>query len=41
MMRGTGSIDAQDCIETMNGIVLQFFDYYLKGMGELQIRECY
>lgn len=38
---GTGSIDAQDCIETMNGIVLQFFDYYLKGMGELQIRECY
>ena len=38
---GTGSIDAQDCIETMNGIVLQFFDYYLKGMGELQIRERY
>ena len=38
---GTGSIDAKKCIETMNGIILQFFDHYLKDAGELQILEKY
>ena len=40
-MLGTGNIDARKCIETMNEITLQFFDHYLKGTGELQIREEY
>lgn len=40
-MLGTGSIDAKSCIEQMNGMVCNFFDYYLKGTGELQIEECY
>lgn len=38
---GTGSVDAQECIETMNGIILNFFDYYLKGQGELSIAPKY
>lgn len=37
----TGSIDAKECVETMNGIILQFVDHYLRGTGELQIQECY
>lgn len=38
---GMGSIDAKECIKTMNGIVLQFFDHYLKGQGEFYVLECY
>lgn len=38
---GTGSVDAKGCVETMNGVVLQFFDHYLKGVGELQIMDAY
>ena len=38
---GMGSIDAKECIQTTNGIVLQFFDHYLKGQGEFAIRESY
>ena len=38
---GTGSIDAKECVVTMNGVILQFFDHYLKGTGELQIQEAY
>ena len=38
---GMGSIDAKECITTMNGIVLQFFDHYLKGQGEFHISEYY
>ena len=38
---GKGSIDSKECIETTNGIVLQFFNHYLKGQGDFQIKECY
>lgn len=38
---GTGNVDARECIETMNSIILQFFDYYLKGQGELSIAPKY
>lgn len=30
-MLGTGSIDARGCIETSNGVILRFFDKYLKS----------
>lgn len=32
---GTGNIDSQYCIETMNGVVLNYFNYYLKGSEKL------
>ena len=38
---GLGNVDARECIETMNSIILQFFDYYLKGQGELSIAPKY
>lgn len=38
---GTGTIDETECIKTMNEIVLQYFNYYLKGEGEININECY
>lgn len=38
---GTGTIDETECVIMMNEMVLQYFDYYLKGKGELNIRECY
>lgn len=31
---GTGKRDARECIETMNGIILEYYDYYLKQEGE-------
>lgn len=37
----TGTIDETECILKMNEIILQYFDYYLKGEGELSIRESY
>lgn len=38
---GTGSVDETECIETMNEIILEFFDCYLKGEGEANIKESY
>lgn len=38
---GTGEIDSRYCIETMNQIVLSYFNHYLKGIGELNIRSEY
>lgn len=38
---GTGTIDETECIKTMNEIVLQYFDYYLKDKGEININKCY
>ena len=38
---GTGTVDETECIETMNDVILIYFDYYLKGQGELNIKECY
>lgn len=38
---GIGTIDETECVKTMNEIILQYFDYYLKGEGEININECY
>lgn len=38
---GMGSIDPRECIETMNAIVFDFMNYYLKGEGSLSIKEYY
>ncbi len=38
---GTGSIDSESCVRQMNQIVLQFYDCYLKGEGELALQERY
>lgn len=38
---GTGEVDARYCIETMNQIILDYFDYYLKGGKELKLQSEY
>lgn len=38
---GTGTADETECIWTMNAIILQYFDFYLKNRGELVIKESY
>lgn len=38
---GTGSVDEEECIKTMNEIILDFYNGYLKGEGEVTIRESY
>lgn len=38
---GTGSVDETECIRTMNAVILQYFDFYLKSKGELAIQESY
>ncbi|MGI1659387.1 MAG: alpha/beta hydrolase family protein [Desulfitobacterium sp.] len=38
---GTGDIDSRYCLETMNEVVLNYFDYYLKDLGELKIQAVY
>lgn len=38
---GTGSVDARECIENMNSMVLEFFNYYLKDSGHLDIPDEY
>lgn len=38
---GTGSVDETECIRTMNEIILQYFNAYLKGEGEVIINESY
>lgn len=38
---GTGEIDSRYCIETTNHIILSYFDYYLKGIGDLSIQSEY
>ncbi len=32
-MLGVGEVDAKECIDNVNEVVLTFFDYYLKGEG--------
>ena len=34
---GVGSVDARECMENVNEVVLTFFDYYLKGEGSLDV----
>ena len=38
---GTGNIDRLYCIETMNSVILEYFDYYLKDGKELNILKEY
>lgn len=39
-MLGTGTVDASECMMTVNRITLEFFDKYLKGEGEFIVSEC-
>lgn len=38
---GIGEIDRRYCIETMNQVLLSYFDYYLKGIGNLDLGSTY
>lgn len=38
---GVGKVDAKECIENVNQMVLTFFDYYLKNEGELDLKNEY
>ncbi|MBP3611271.1 MAG: hypothetical protein J6J42_13165 [Lachnospiraceae bacterium] len=38
---GTGEVDARECIITMNEVILDFFQCYLKDRGEVTVKECY
>ena len=38
---GSGDIDVDYCSKTMNGIILDFFDCYLKGEGTFSVNESY
>lgn len=38
---GSASVNARECIENVNSIVLNFFDYYLKDSGEWNIKAEY
>ena len=40
-MLGIGEIDATECIKTTNEIVLEYMNHYLKGEGDISLRECY
>jgi len=38
---GVGEVDATECITTMNEVILDYFNCYLKDQGEVVIKECY
>ncbi|WP_099469619.1 alpha/beta hydrolase family protein [Konateibacter massiliensis] len=38
---GTGEIDSSDCIQTMNRVILNYYNHYLKQNEELTIQEVY
>lgn len=38
---GTGEVNARECIENVNHVVLNWFDYYLKGKRPLDIEKEY
>ncbi|ROR29068.1 platelet-activating factor acetylhydrolase isoform II [Mobilisporobacter senegalensis] len=40
-MLGTGKVDSRYCIKTMNQIILDYFDHYLKNTKELNLMEEY
>lgn len=40
-MLGKGDIDSRYCIKTMNKVVLEYFNYSLKGIGELNLKTQY
>lgn len=39
-MLGTGSVDAEACMQTINSITLRFFNSFLKEGGEFIVQEC-
>ncbi len=40
-MLGSGEINKIDCIQTMNEVILNYYNHYLKQMEELDIEESY
>lgn len=38
---GESEVDSEEFMPMVNGIILNWFDYYLKGKGALNIQECY
>ena len=40
-MLGVGDVDATECITTMNQIILDYYNYYLKDEGVFTIQESY
>ncbi len=38
---GTGNIDRTYCIQTMNGVILNYYNHYLKGAEGLSLKEVY
>ncbi|MDF2544491.1 MAG: isoform [Herbinix sp.] len=40
-MLGTGEVDSRYCIETMNQIILDYFNYYMKHTTELNLKTEY
>lgn len=40
-MLGTGDVNSEECMQTVNQLVLKFFDTYLKGEGEFTVEEGY
>jgi dienelactone hydrolase len=38
---GMGDIDSMDCIRTMNGLILNYYNHYLKQSEELNINDSY
>lgn len=40
-MLGTGAVNSEECMQTVNQLVLKFFDTYLKGAGEFMVKEGY
>lgn len=40
-MLGTGTVDELECIQTMNEVILMYYNCYLKNQGEVIINESY
>ena len=38
---GTGTVDSGEMIDSLNGIVLRFYECYLKGEGDFTVKEYY
>lgn len=40
-MLGVGEVDAEECVVKMNQLILNYFNCYLKNMGEVTVNESY
>lgn len=40
-MLGTGEVNSEECMQTVNQLVREFFDEYLKGVGTFTVQEGY